>query len=102
MISDQWALPDWLFSPSGMFYVAPKLSTRPLEQLFRVRVLKRLPSKKWWDLIDPSSPFGLCRDSRKVWEVDPFECPRCGRERKMISLIDDGEVIEKSLRTGLT
>ena len=33
---------DGLFSASGMFYVAPKLSTKPLEQLFRVRVIKML------------------------------------------------------------
>jgi len=47
---------------------------------------RRLPSKKWRELI------------KKVWEVDPFECPRCGREMKMIALIDDGQVIEKILR----
>ncbi len=33
---------DGLFSPSGMFYVAPKVSTKPIEQLFRVRVIKML------------------------------------------------------------
>ena len=47
---------------------------------------RRLPSKKWRELI------------KKVWEVDPFECPRCGREMKMIALIDDSQVIEKILR----
>jgi len=33
---------DGLFSPSGMFYVAPKVSTKPLEQMFRIRVIKML------------------------------------------------------------
>ena len=33
---------DGLFSQSGMFYVAPKVSTKPLEQMFRVRVIKML------------------------------------------------------------
>jgi hypothetical protein len=47
---------------------------------------RRLPSKKWRELI------------KKVWEVDPFECPRCGAEMKMIALIDDSAVIEKILR----
>jgi hypothetical protein len=47
---------------------------------------RRLPSKKWRELI------------KKVWEVDPFDCPRCGSEMRMIALIDDGEVIEKILR----
>ena len=47
---------------------------------------RRLPSKKWRELI------------KQVWEVDPFDCPRCGSEMKMIALIDDNEVIEKILR----
>jgi hypothetical protein len=29
---------DGLFTDNGMFYVAPRVSTTPLEQLFRVRV----------------------------------------------------------------
>ena len=29
---------------------------------------RRLPSKKWRELI------------KQVWEVDPFDCPRCGAE----------------------
>jgi len=33
---------DGLFTDNGMFYVAPKVSTRPLEQLFRVRVIRML------------------------------------------------------------
>ena len=33
---------DGLFRPGGMFYVAPKVSTKPLEQMFRVRVIKML------------------------------------------------------------
>jgi hypothetical protein len=47
---------------------------------------RRLPSKKWRELI------------KQVWEVDPFDCPRCGAEMKLIALIDDDEVIEKILR----
>jgi hypothetical protein len=35
---------------------------------------------------------------KKVWEVDPLECPRCGREMKMIALTDESEVVEKILR----
>ena len=31
-----------LFTDDGMFYVAPRVSTRPLEQLFRVRVIQML------------------------------------------------------------
>ena len=47
---------------------------------------RRLPSKKWRELI------------KQVWEVDPFDCPRCGAEMKLIALIDDNDVIEKILR----
>ncbi len=47
---------------------------------------RRLPSKKWRELI------------KKVWEIDPMNCPRCGHEMKMIALIDENEVIEKILR----
>ncbi len=47
---------------------------------------RRLPSKKWRELI------------KQVWEVDPFDCPRCGSEMKLIALIDDNEVIDKILR----
>jgi hypothetical protein len=46
----------------------------------------RIPSKKWRELI------------KKVWEVDPLECPNCGGEMKIIALIDEGAVIEKILR----
>jgi len=31
---------DGLFTDNGMFYVAPRVSTTPLEQLFRVRVIR--------------------------------------------------------------
>jgi hypothetical protein len=59
--------------------------------LYRVRRTlvhgpRRLPSKKWRELI------------KQVWEVDPFDCPQCGAEMKFVALIDDNEVIEKILR----
>ena len=47
---------------------------------------RRIPSKKWRELI------------KKVWEVDPLECPNCGGEMKVIALIDEAAVIEKILR----
>ena len=46
---------------------------------------RRIPSKKWRELI------------KKVWEVDPLECPKCKSEMKIISLIDDKLVIAKIL-----
>jgi len=47
---------------------------------------RRKPSSKWRELI------------KKIWEVDPLECPNCGGEMKIIALIDEREVIEKILR----
>jgi len=41
-------------------------------------------SKTWRELI------------KKVWEVDPLTCPRCGSEMKIISLIQDPDVIRQT------
>jgi len=48
---------------------------------------RRLPSKTWRDCI------------KKVWEVDPLECPHCHAEMKIISFISksQSEVIRKIL-----
>jgi hypothetical protein len=47
---------------------------------------KRIPSPKWRECI------------KKIWEVDPLECPRCQAEMKIVSFIDEAVVIEKILR----
>ena len=46
---------------------------------------KKIPSPKWWECI------------RKVWEVDPLSCPKCGSEMKIISFINESVVIRKIL-----
>jgi len=46
----------------------------------------RIPSKTWRELI------------KKIWEVDPLTCPRCSCEMKIISLINEPDVIERILR----
>ncbi len=38
---------------------------------------KKIPSKSWRECI------------KKVWEVDPLKCPKCGSEMKIISFIDE-------------
>jgi hypothetical protein len=38
---------------------------------------KKIPSPKWRECI------------RKVWEVDPLSCPKCGSEMKIISFINE-------------
>jgi hypothetical protein len=51
---------------------------------------RRIPSKKWRELI------------KKVWEADPLRCPKCSREMRIVSLIDEEDVIERILgRLGL-
>jgi hypothetical protein len=45
----------------------------------------RAPSKTWRELI------------KKVWEIDPLTCPRCGSEMRIISLIQDPDVIRRIL-----
>lgn len=47
---------------------------------------RRIPSPKWRELI------------KKVWEADPLMCPKCSREMRIVSLIDDRRVIERILR----
>jgi len=47
---------------------------------------RRIPSAKWRELI------------KKVWEADPLLCPRCSKEMRIVSLIDDKAVIERILR----
>jgi hypothetical protein len=47
---------------------------------------RRIPSTTWRELI------------KKIWEVDPLTCPRRGHEMKIISLINDPDVIERILR----
>jgi hypothetical protein len=47
---------------------------------------RRIPSAKWRELI------------KKVWEADPLLCPICQREMRIVSLIDDREVIKGILR----
>lgn len=47
---------------------------------------RRIPSAKWRELI------------KRVWESDPLLCPKCHNEMRIVSLIDDPEVIERILR----
>jgi Zn ribbon nucleic-acid-binding protein len=35
---------------------------------------------------------------KKVWEVDPMECPDCGHQMKVVAVIDDRQGVERLLR----
>jgi hypothetical protein len=50
----------------------------------------RIPSKTWRECI------------KKVYEVDPLCCPRCGGEMKIISFITDPQVIRQILELNNT
>ncbi len=43
----------------------------------------RIPRRGWAEMI------------RRVYEVDPLICPQCGGEMKVISFIEDHEVIDR-------
>jgi len=45
-----------------------------------------VPAKGWVEMI------------RKVYELDPLECPSCGGQMKIISFIEDPQVIDKIIR----
>lgn len=47
---------------------------------------KRVPSRTWCELI------------KNIWEVDPLICPHCQGKMRIISLINDRDVIEGILR----
>jgi len=47
---------------------------------------RRIPSRSWRELI------------KKVWEVDPLLCPKCQQEMRIVSLINDAQIIERILR----
>ena len=46
---------------------------------------KRIPSKTWRECI------------KKIWEVDPLQCPNCGGEMKIISFITEASVVRQLL-----
>jgi hypothetical protein len=57
-------------------------------EIIEHRALKprRIPSRSWRELI------------KKVWEVDPLLCPQCHHEMRIVSLINDAQIIERILR----
>ena len=46
---------------------------------------RRIPSAKWRELI------------KKVWEANPLLCPKCSRDMRIVSLVDDRKVIKQIL-----
>jgi hypothetical protein len=47
---------------------------------------RKIPTRAWRELI------------KRAWDVDPLLCPKCGGQMRLISLIEEDEVIEKILR----
>jgi len=60
-----------------------KASLSPLAFLLVVKDPKRIPSKGWAEMI--RKPHGGLRSAamiRKLYEVDPMACPKCGGRMK--------------------
>ena len=60
-----------------------KASLNPLVLRMVEDDLKRIPSKGWAEMI------------RKVYEVDPMVCPRCGGTMKIIAFITGNQAIDR-------
>jgi hypothetical protein len=67
---------------------AEKISEKPEVEVIDISKYesRKVPSKKWRELI------------KKVWEIDPLICPKCQGEMRIISLVDDSNVIQKILK----
>jgi len=48
--------------------------------------LRPIPSKGWAEMI------------RKVYEVDPLICPRCGGQMKVIAFLTEWAVVDRIIR----
>jgi hypothetical protein len=68
----------------------PAFSEETASKRLRPKIIqpppRRLPSKKWRDII------------MQVWHTDPLRCPVCQNIMRVIAIIDDRLVVEKILR----
>ena len=70
------------------------LATSPLRIV--EEELRRLPAKGWAVLI--RKPHGGLRSAamiRKVYEVDPMTCPKCGGRMKVVAFITEHAVVDR-------
>jgi hypothetical protein len=58
--------------------------------------LRRVPSKGWAALIrKPNIGLRSAALIRKVYEVDPMLCPKCGKAMKVVSFLADFSVVDR-------
>ena len=58
--------------------------------------LRRLPSKGWAALIrKPHIGLQSAAMIRKVYEVDPMTCPKCGGRMKIVAFITEDSVVDR-------
>ena len=58
--------------------------------------LRRLPSKGWAALIrKPNIGLRSAAMIRKVYEVDPMTCPKCGSRMKIVAFITEVSVVDR-------
>ena len=48
--------------------------------------------------VDARHKANRARLIQQVYEIDPLECPNCGATMRIIALIDDANVVERTLR----
>jgi hypothetical protein len=87
---------DGCFFGKGMSRVAPPPELKKLEAIFRHKVFGMLVAK------GKISPPAACRKSwarliQKIYEIDPLTCPKCRGSMRIISTIEDQEVIKSIL-----
>lgn len=63
--------------------------------------LKKEDGELQFHIIEDESPVGLnkswARLIQKIYEVDPLICPKCGGEMRIISFIEDYNIVKKIL-----
>jgi len=73
-----------------------KASLSPLALRVVEEELRRIPSKGWAALA-PKRRIGLrsAEMIRKVYEVDPMVCPKCGGRMKVVAFITEYAVVDR-------
>jgi len=63
--------------------------------------LKKEENQPEFHIIGDESPGGLNRSwarlIKKIYEVDPLVCPRCGGDMRVIAFIEDYRIVKKIL-----
>ena len=76
---------------AGIFHRLPRLDDARLAEIFAREVLRLLVGK---GLLSPVWAEMI----RKVYEVDPLVCPRCGATMKVVAFLTEYAVVDRIIR----